>query len=91
MNHSTETLTEKLHKRSDRRLEAEIAKWLNDMPSLGYIGPHHVHCGNGNNLGSVLFAVKEALTAHLVPIRRSDEVVAFMDQVNSLQDVLDSK
>ena len=91
MNHSTETLTAKLHARSDRRLEAEIAKWLNDMPALGGIGQHHIPCVNGSNLGSVLCAVKESLTSHLVPIRRNAEVVAFLDQVNSLQDVLDNK
>lgn len=91
MNHSTETLTARLHARADRRLEAEVAKWLNEMPSQGGIGAHSVPCGNGADLHTVLWAVRTAIISHLTPIRRDAEVAVFLDQVDSLQDVLDNK
>jgi hypothetical protein len=90
MSNPTETLTAKLHARSDRRLEAELSAWLDAMPPVGYC-PHNIPCGNGANLAAVLYMVKESVTRHLAPIRRGEEVSSFMAQVNLLQDVLDNK
>ena len=92
MNNTTETLTTKLHERSDRQLGNDIAAWLAAMPTLGGgFTPHHVPCGGARNLSSALYELQEALKAQLTPFRRDAEVTAFLAQVNTLQDVLDSQ
>ena len=92
MNNTTETLTKKLHERSDRQLKDRIQAWSDAMPMPpGGYNPHHIQVGGSRNLANLLYDVREALITFSIPHCRDAEVTAFLAQVNVLQDVLDNQ
>ena len=92
MNNTTETLTTKLHERSDRQLDDKIRAWIAavPMPPGGY-NSHGIPVGESRTLSNLLSDVRLALMAFSIPHCRDAEVTAFLAQVNALQDDLDNQ
>ena len=86
---TTETLTDKLHKRSDKKLKDELDKLVEPLcVRLQYNG--EIPFQDREEMRSVIWRARDALFSAEQPKRRELEVAEFIKSVESTRDALDS-